>query len=119
MQKDRRQRVREAIETIEALMEGDQMQEACYQISHWYRQDRGIQVPPSREGLETISTKWAEMYRCRPPEGLWVPVLVGSAMVADSIPGAAKIEQAVKDLRQSRARGPSDMQVAYLKGWLS
>ena len=41
-----------------------------------YRQASGVQAPPPREYLDRIATERADLYRCRPPEGLGVPILV-------------------------------------------
>ena len=68
--------VREAGEEIKALMEAKQNKEARKRLTYWYRQASGGQAPPSREHLERISTDRAELYRCRPPEGLRFPILV-------------------------------------------
>ena len=74
------------------------------------------QAPPSREGLDRITTESVEIYRCRPPEGLWVPILVILAAVDNVILLGAYIEQALRDLKGGRAVGMSDIQVEDLKG---
>ena len=36
----------------------------------------GLQDPPSTEALDQVPTERADLYRCSPPEGLLVPLLV-------------------------------------------
>ena len=58
-----------------------------------------------------MSADRAELYRCRPPEGLWVPLLLQPSVVSDDIPSEAEIEMAVKRLKVRRAGGLSFMRV--------
>ena len=48
----------------------------------------------------------AEIYRCRPPEEIFVPILVLLAEVEDRVPGDADIAQAVRGLQEERSGGP-------------
>ena len=47
-----------------------------------------------------------ELYRCRPPARLWVPILVHPLEVNDDIPEESEIEIAVLGLKDGRAGGP-------------
>ena len=60
----------------------------------------------------------AELYRCRPPEGLRFPILVMPAAVDDGIPGEEEVAQAARSFKRGRAGGPLGMRMDYLKGWL-
>ena len=71
-------------------MEAGEAEEACEQISRWYRQERGAQDPPTTEKLDKIAVAKAELYRCRLPEGLKVPLLVRKADIKDNIPRKKK-----------------------------
>ena len=99
-------------------MAGEKMQDAWDHISRWYRKARGRQAPRLWESFEAISTERAELYRCQTPEGFRVPVLVRLAAVADGIPEATEIEQAIKYLWRGREGGTSGMQAEDLKVWL-
>ena len=68
--------MKEAGDFIEAILAADQNQEAWKFTSSWYRQASGGQAPPSREHLDQIATERADLYRCRPPEGIRVPIMV-------------------------------------------
>ena len=114
---DRKLRVRGAGEDIEDLIESYQKQEAWKRLAHWYRQASGRQSPPSREHLDRISTKRAELYRFRPPEGVRVTILVTPAAVEYRIPGEEEMAQAVRILKRGRAGGTSGMRAEYLKEW--
>ena len=63
-------------------------------------------------------TERAELYRCRPPEGLRVSILVMLTAVEDGIPREAEGAQAVRSLKMGRAGGLSGMKAENLKGWL-
>ena len=93
------------------LMAADQMQEAWNRISQWYRHVIGRQAQLPRESLDRIMTEREDIYRCRPPEGLPVPILVTPAEVEDRIPLEVDIEQAVRDLKRRTVGGPSGMRV--------
>ena len=45
--------------------------------------------------MDSIATNRADLYRCRPPEGLWVPILVIPAEVEDRITGEEELAQEV------------------------
>ena len=59
-----------------------------------------------------------ELYRCRPPEGLQVPLLVQKSDIEDDIPTEAEVASAVRILNGGRSGGPSGMRTENLKGWL-
>ena len=80
-------RFREAGEEIEGLLTLEQKKEAWKRIASWYRKASGRYAPPSRENLDHTATERAEFYRCRPPEGIRVPILVTPVAVEDGIPG--------------------------------
>ena len=115
---DRQKQVREVVEDRKSLMESDQKQEACKHLFNWYRQASGVQAPPSRESLYIIVTKREDLYRCRQPEGIQVPILVTPAGVEEGIPGKEEVAQAVRSLKRARAGVPSGRRVEDLKGWL-
>ena len=58
---DMQQRVREAGEEIDSLLESDQKNEAWKRIASWYRQASGGRAPPSREHLDQIATERADL----------------------------------------------------------
>ena len=60
---DRQGQDRETGKCIEALMELDRKQKAWKRLAHWYRHVLGGQASLSREHLDSIVTKWAEIYR--------------------------------------------------------
>ena len=86
MQGNRTIRVREAGEAIEEILASDQNQEAWKHITSWQSQASEGQAIPLREHLDRIATERAEMYRCRPPEGLRIPILVTTAEVEYGVP---------------------------------
>ena len=65
-----------------------------------------------------MSADRAELYRCSPPEGLQVPLLVQTAEVNVSIPSEAEIEVAVQGLKIGIAGGQLGIRAEDLKGWI-
>ena len=59
-----------------------------------------------------------ELYRCRPPEGLQVPLLVRQSNIEDGMPTEAEVAEAVRVLKGGRAGGLSGMHTNESKGWL-
>ena len=78
--------MREAAEAIEALLASYQKQEAYKRISSCYRQVTGRHAPPSMENLDQITTERAEIYRCRPPDGIQLPIVVTPTEVENGVP---------------------------------
>ena len=85
----------------------DQKKEVGKCIAHWYRQVSGGQSPPSREHLDRIAAERAELYRCRIPEGIWVPILLTPAAVEYGILGGEEVSQVVQNLKRGRYGDPS------------
>ena len=63
-----------------------------------------------------MSAERAELYRCRPPEGLRVPVSVQQSDIEGGIPRETEVETAVKGLKGGRLGGPPGMCAEDLKG---
>ena len=59
-----------------------------------------------------------EIYSCRTPGGLRVPILTTPTVVDDGIPSEEDIEQAVRELKRGVSGGPSDIRANDLKGWM-
>ena len=84
----------------------------------WYIQVRGAQAPTTTEELDDITADKADLYRCRPPEGLKSPLLMRRADIEDGIPTGAEVVEAVWGLKGGRAGGLPVIQAEDLKGWL-
>ena len=69
----------------------------------WYRQVRGAHTTPTSEAIYEVSMYRAELYRCRPPEGLRVPILVRQLVIEDGIPTESEVETEVQGLKGVRA----------------
>ena len=78
---------------------------------------QGNQVHPTREGLDQDSAVMAELYRCRTPARLKVPILVHPEEVNDELPTEAEVNLAVQGLKAGKVGGPSGMRAEDLKGW--
>ena len=72
--------------------------------------------PQTREALEKVTTERADIYICRPLEGMRVPLMVQSAEVDDGIPLEVDIELAVQVLKRGRTGGILSMCAEDLKG---
>ena len=83
---DRRRRVQEAGTSIESLMELGKVREVWVRILLWYQQARGVYAPPTTEAMYQVSMDREELYRCRPPEGLQVLLLLGKYDIKDGTP---------------------------------
>ena len=68
--------------------------------------------------MDRIATEREELYRCRPPEGIQVTILVTPAVVDNGFPEETETEQAVIGLKGGRAGGLSIMRAEDLKVWL-
>ena len=53
--------------------------------------------------MDSIATERVELYRCRPPEGLRVNILVTPAAVEDRIPGEEEVVQLVWSFNRGRS----------------
>ena len=75
--------------------------------------------PLSREALYQVTMYREELYICRPPEGLWVPLLVQQVEVDDRMPLEEEIELAVRGMKGRRVRGGHQACTRNLRGgWL-
>ena len=99
-------------------MDTGKVQEKWVRISRWYWQAGGVQAPPTLEALNEVSIEWSELYRCRPPEGLKVPILVRQADIEDGITTEAEMETSVKWLKRVRAGVPLGICADELKEWI-
>ena len=100
-------------------MDSVKVREAWVRISQWYRQVRGAHAPPTKEALDDLKEERAELYRCRPPEGLRVPIRVQQSYIKDCIPTEAEVAASVRGLKVVRAGGVAlGMCAEDLKGWL-
>ena len=79
---------------------------------------QGGQSPPSREHLNRIAMERADIYRCIPPEGLRVSIIMMPAAVDDGLLEEANIDQSVRGLKGGRAGSLSGIQAYDLKRWL-
>ena len=118
MKSYRQRRVREAGGGIETLLVSYQKKEASSRIASCYKQVSRVQVLPPREHLEFISVERAEIYRCRTPEGICVPILVTPSEVENGVPKEAEVAQLVWKFKGGRAGRLLDMWAEDLKGWL-
>ena len=117
LQEDRRQRVRAAGLNIEGLMVAGRVKEAWDQLERWYCHAWGKQTHHIREDLDQESVVREEIYRCRPPERLKVPILVQMMEDNNQVPTEAEVELAVRGMILGIAGGPSGMISYDLKGW--
>ena len=83
-------------------MEAGKVQEACALISRWYIPVRGVHAPPTTEALGDVAVDTEELYRCRPPEVLRVPLLVRQGGIEDGIQTEAEVSEAVMGLKGGR-----------------
>ena len=65
---------------------GERVNPIYDRISRWYIQETGGQAPLSREHLDWIAMEREELYRCRPPEGLQVTIMVTPAAMENGVP---------------------------------
>ena len=65
-----------------------------------------------------MTTEMADLYRYRPPVGLWVPLHTQLAEVDDGIALEAEIKLAVRVLKEGRVVVPLGMRAEDLKVWL-
>ena len=84
---------------------------------HWYRQASGGQAPSSQEHLDIIATKRLKVYRCMPPEGIWITIMLTLEAVDDGIPGEEEVAQGVWSLKRGRSGGLFGMRAEDLKEW--
>ena len=70
-------------------MNSGKVREAWSRISRWYRQSRGVQDPPTTKALDEVTVEREGLYKCRPPEGLRVPLLMRKSDIEDVIPTEA------------------------------
>ena len=90
-------------------MESDKVREAWVRILWCYIQERGAHDPPTMEALDEVLTESAELYRCTPPDGLWVTLLVQQSDIEYCIPTEAEVAEVVGGMKGFRSGGPSGM----------
>ena len=93
------------------------VKESWDKLVRWYRHARGKQSHPTREGLDRELSVRDELYRCRPPERLKVPILFQPTEFKDEVPTEVEVNLEVRGLRAGRAGGLSGMILEELKGW--
>ena len=99
------------------MLEAGRVKEAWDHLTWWYRQVWGKQAHPTREVLDQESTNRAELYICRLPVRLRVPILVHPEAVNDDITEESEIEIAVRGMKVGRSGAPPGMREEDLKGW--
>ena len=72
---------------------------------------RGEYAQSTREGLDQVSADREDIYLCRPPARLMVPILVQMSAVNDDIQEKADIEMRVQVFKCGRAGGLFGMHV--------
>ena len=65
-----------------------------------------------------MSTERMKLYRFRPPEVLWVPLLVWQSEIEDGISTEAEVATAVRVLNRGKVGGSPGIHSEDLKGWL-
>ena len=75
--------------------------------------------PPAWITPEQITAERVELYRYVLLSGANIPIYVEPFPVDDLVPTEDEIKWVVKRLQNHRSRGPSGMQVEYLKGWIA
>ena len=81
------------------LIELGKVREVWVRISRWCQQARGVHAPPTTEVLYQLSMDREELYRCRPPEGLKVILLVCKYDIKDGTPTEVEVLAALKGLK--------------------
>ena len=79
---------------------------------------RGLKDPPASEALDEVLEEREELYRCRLPEGLRVPILVHQLDIVYGISTEAEVDTAVKGMKGGRLGGPPGIRTEDLKEWL-
>ena len=77
----------------------------------------GEHAHSTRKGLDQELAIRAELYRCRPPEKLKVPILVQTAVVNDKVPIEVEVGLVVLSQKAWGAEYLSGMRAEDLKGW--
>ena len=67
--------------------------------------------------MDRESTARSELYRCRPPARLKIPISVHLTESNNEVPPEADFDMAVQGLRAGIAGGPSGMMAEDLKEW--
>ena len=100
---------------MEELLEEGRVKEVWDNRAQWYHQVRGINPPTTRYVLDQVSAERADIYRCRPTEGLQVPLLVRQFDIEYGIPTEAEVEASVRVLKGGRKGVLSGMHAEDLK----
>ena len=95
LQEDIRKQVQAIGDSNKSDMEAGKVREALTHISRWYKQARGAHAPSTTDDIDKVTAERAEIYRCRPPDVLKVPLLVQKEDIKDIIPTEAEVMEAV------------------------
>ena len=115
---DRKRRVSEAGNAIEAALASKDVKAAWDKVKAWYKVAENRPPKPSREELSKVTEEYANLYTRSTPPGEPIPVLVEPFDVSDEVPSEDEIASAVRGLRSGKAPGPSGLRTDQLKAWL-
>ena len=118
LKEDRKRRVSDAGNAIEADLASKDVKAAWDRVKAWYRVAENRPPKPSREELSTVTEEYANLYTRSTPPGEPIPVLVDPFDVSDEVPSEDEIAAAVRGLRSGKAPGPSGLRTDQLKAWL-
>ena len=93
------------------------VKEEWYYLLRWYCRVQVKQAHPTGERLDQELAVMAELYRCRSPERLKVPILVHQTEVDDEVPTEAEVNLEVGGIKAVRAGVLSGMRAEDLKRW--
>ena len=119
LKEDRRRRVEEAGQAIEAALGHHDAKGAWTRAKAWYRQAEDRPPKPSRQELGQVTSEWTNLYTAIPPPGDPIEVMVSPFDIPDGTPTEDEIADAVGRLKRGKAPGPTGIRSDHLKDWLA
>jgi hypothetical protein len=104
--------------TIEAMLDGSNLQGAWRALQACYKHASGRGSKPSHQDSKNMEVEYTALYKCTPSTCEPVPVMVDLFEVNDDVPSGEDIEDAVLSLKPRKEPGPTRIRAEHLKEWL-
>ena len=117
LKEDQKRRAAIAGTLAEAELDKGHAREAWIIIRRWFFKGENQPLSPSREDLRKVTNDCIKLYlKDLPPERILI--LVALFDIDDVVPEPSEIAEAVPQLKNGKAPGPSKVRAEHLKEWV-
>lgn len=119
LNRDRKQRTKQAGETIESNLQAGNLTGAWNTLQAWYRHTGNRPPKPARQDFRKVERTYGKLYQRSTSPGEPIPVHVTPFNCNDSVPEEAEIAAAVRKLKSGKTPGQSGIRAEHLKQMLA